>query len=431
MSETTASAPRKLFLLDAFALIYRAYYALIRAPRYTSRGLNTSAIFGFCNTLDEVLRKENPSHIAVCFDPPGPTFRHEAYEAYKAQREAQPEDITLSIPYIKRIVKAYNIPVIEVAGYEADDVIGTLSRMAAAEGYDTYMMTPDKDYGQLVTDRVWMYRPSLRGQGFEIRGPKEVCERYGLDTTSQVVDMLALEGDASDNIPGCPGIGEKTAVKLISAWGSVENLLKHADDIPGATGRKVRENMEQIRQSKMLATIRTDVPLDIDIDALVRTPENVAELAAIYRELEFRTFLRRLGTAAEVQPQKEGEMGSLFDAVDAGDADGAPAGVDAGRTLADVDHHFHLVTTEAELAAVVERLASEERIGLEAYAIGTEAMTARLKGWRSQPTAARDGMWRCPRAQPRVDGSCQCWSRLSVRAQWKSWPMTSSVLICF
>ena len=210
---------KKLFLLDAYALIYRAYYALIRAPRMTSRGFNTSAIFGFVNTLEEVLNKQQPSHIAVCFDPSGPTFRHEAYPEYKAQRDKQPEDITLSIPYIKDIIKAYGIPAIEIPGYEADDVIGTLSHIAEKEGYITYMMTPDKDYGQLVTDRVLMFKPSLRGSEMEIRGPEEICERYGIKSPQQVVDILALEGDAVDNIPGCPGVGEKTAMKLISEIG--------------------------------------------------------------------------------------------------------------------------------------------------------------------------------------------------------------------
>lgn len=312
---------KKLFLLDAYALIYRAYYALIRAPRITSKGFNTSAIFGFCNTLDEVLRKENPTHIAVCFDPPGNTFRHEAYEAYKAQRDKQPEDITDSIPYIKRILAAYNIPAIEVEGFEADDVIGTLSRMAEKEGFVTYMMTPDKDYGQLVTDKVFMYRPSLRGEGFEIRGPKEVCGRYLIDRPEQVVDMLALEGDASDNIPGCPGVGEKTAAKLISAWGSVENLLAHTQDVKGAVQKKLIDNAENIRFSKFLATIRTDVPLgDITPDSLKRSPTDIDALTEVYRELEFRTFLNRLGvdksTDGEKSVKAEGAMGSLFDMVE-------------------------------------------------------------------------------------------------------------------
>nr|MDE7375821.1 DNA polymerase I [Muribaculaceae bacterium] len=210
---------KKLFLLDAFGLIYRAYYALIRAPRVTSKGLNTSAIFGFCNTLDDVLRNEEPDYIAVCFDPPGGhTFRHDAYPEYKAQREKQPEDITLSIPYIKAILEAYRVPIIEKEGVEADDVIGTLAHRASAEGYETYMMTLDKDYGQLVRDNVLWYRPGLKGKGFEIRGPQQVAELYGIDRPEQVIDLLALEGDKSDNIPGCPGVGELTAAKLIKEW---------------------------------------------------------------------------------------------------------------------------------------------------------------------------------------------------------------------
>lgn len=313
---------KKLFLLDAYALIYRAYYALIRAPRVTSKGFNTSAIFGFCNTLDEVLRKENPSHIAVCFDPHGPTFRHEIYAEYKAQRDAQPEDITLSVPYIKRIIEAYNIPVIEVPRYEADDVIGTIAKRAEAEGFTIYMMTPDKDYGQLVTDRILMYRPSSKGQGFEIRGPREVCERYGIHRPEQVIDLLALEGDASDNIPGCPGVGEKTAIKLIAEWGSVENLLENTDALKGALQRKVVDNAEQIRFSKHLVTINTEVPVDVDIESLRRRSENTEALRDIYIELEFKSFLSRLsGTATAETPVApvstlEPVMGSLFDVPD-------------------------------------------------------------------------------------------------------------------
>ncbi|MDE6177257.1 MAG: DNA polymerase I, partial [Paramuribaculum sp.] len=237
---------KRLFLLDAYALIYRAYYALIRAPRVTSAGVNVSAVFGFCNTLDEILRKEKPSHIAVCFDPKGPTFRHEMYPEYKAGRDRQPEDITIAVPLIKEVLAAYRIPAVEVDGYEADDVVGTLSRKAMAEGYTVYMMTPDKDYGQLVTDNVFMYRPSLRGEGFEIRGPREVCERYGIDSPAQVIDLLALEGDASDNIPGCPGIGEKTAAKLIREWSSVENLIANTESLKGATKKQISENADQL-----------------------------------------------------------------------------------------------------------------------------------------------------------------------------------------
>lgn len=365
---------KKLFLLDAYALIYRAYYALIRSPRITTKGFNTSAIFGFCNTLDEVLRKENPTHIAVCFDPAGKTFRHDAYEEYKAQRDKQPEDITASIPYIKRILAAYSIPAVEVEGYEADDVIGTLSRLAEKEGFITYMMTPDKDYGQLVTDKVFMYRPSLRGEGFEIRGPKEVCAKYLIDDPKQVIDMLALEGDASDNIPGCPGVGEKTAAKLISAWGSVENILSHTQDVKGALQKKIIDNAESIRFSKFLATIKTDVPLgDITPDSLQRKELNVEALAGIYRELEFRTFLNRLGVTSSAPAPKpvEGEIGSLFDVV--------PESAPKSSLSADsVD--YKLITTAEEVADAVKDFLDCDKIAIAVNGIGEAAMTARIDG---------------------------------------------------
>ena len=368
---------KKLFLLDAYALIYRAYYALIRSPRITTKGFNTSAIFGFCNTLDEVLRKENPTHIAVCFDPAGKTFRHEAYAEYKAQRDKQPEDITASVPYIKRILAAYNIPAVEVEGYEADDVIGTLSRLAEKEGFITYMMTPDKDYGQLVTDKVFMYRPSLRGEGFEIRGPKEVCAKYLIDTPEQVIDMLALEGDASDNIPGCPGVGEKTAAKLISAWGSVENLLNHTEDIKGALQKKIIDNAENIRFSKFLATIKTDVPIgDITPDSLIRKSLDVDALAEIYKELEFRTYLNRLGVsstpAAKTAPAV-GEMGSLFDL--AASEDSKP-----NASIKSQNHDYKLITTPAETAEAVKSYLNSNKIAIAVNAQGDSAMTARIEG---------------------------------------------------
>ncbi|MDE7386544.1 MAG: DNA polymerase I [Muribaculaceae bacterium] len=371
---------KKLFLLDAYALIYRAYYALIRAPRVTSKGLNTSAIFGFCNTLDEILRKENPSHIAVCFDPPhGITFRHEAYPEYKAQREAQPEDITRSVPYIKRIIEAYNIPVIEVPGFEADDVIGTLAKQAEREGYTTYMMTPDKDYGQLVTDRILMYRPASKGREYEIRGPREVCERYGISNTLQVIDLLALEGDASDNIPGCPGVGEKTASKLIAEWGSVENLIDHVADLKGALQRKVADNAEQIKFSKFLATIKTDVPVDVTIDSLERRPENVDALRDLYRELEFKSFMSRLGTSAAVsepsapKPADNG-MGSLFDIP--GEETATPGAVNA---IAVTGVTIDTVSDIAEVGRLVAEWAKQPA-GLSVHADGPEAMSAVVRG---------------------------------------------------
>lgn len=285
----------KLFLLDAYALIYRAYYALIKAPRITSKGFNTSAIYGFCNTLDEVLKKENPTHIAVCFDPSGPTFRHTVYEEYKANREKQPEDITLALPYIKDILEAKGIKSIEVPGYEADDVIGTLSRLADKEGFKTYMMTPDKDYGQLVTENVLIYKPSLRGQDFEIRGVQQIKEKYGIQSPLQVIDLLALEGDSIDNIPGCPGIGPKTAQKLISEFGSVEKLIDSIDLLKGAVKEKIKNNSEQIIFSKFLATIKTDIPLEFSINSLTRDKEDHIKLKSIYEALEFRSLINRSG----------------------------------------------------------------------------------------------------------------------------------------
>lgn len=285
----------KLFLLDAYALIFRAYYALIRMPRITQAGFNTSAIFGFVNTLEDVIRKEHPTHMAVCFDPAGPTFRSEAFADYKGERESTPEDIRLSIPIIKEIVKAYGIPVVEVEGYEADDVIGTLSRRASADsGCTVYMMTPDKDFGQLVGPNVLQYKPSYRGQDFELRGEAEVCARYGIDHTSQVIDMLALMGDKIDNIPGCPGIGEKTAVKLIKEFGSVEELVDQTDRLKGALKKKVEENRDQILFSKFLATIKTDVPIGIRVDEMTVGEPDREKLFAIFRELEFKSLAERV-----------------------------------------------------------------------------------------------------------------------------------------
>lgn len=380
---------KRLFLLDAYALIYRAYYALIRTPRVTSKGLNTSAIFGFCNTLDEILRKEHPSHIAVCFDPPGGhTFRHEMYADYKAQRDKQPEDITLSIPYIKEILAAYHIPAIEVEGYEADDVIGTLSRLAEEQGYMTYMMTPDKDYGQLVTDKVMQYRPALRGEGFEIRGPQQVCERYGISSPQQVIDLLALEGDASDNVPGCPGVGEKTASKLINEWGSVETLLENTDKLKGALQKRVVENAEQILFSKQLVTIKTDVPLPgITIDGLLRQDVDIEKLLDVYKRLEFRSFIQRLiprKDAAAAPPStstspKTAVQGSLFDMFDMQESGSSTPEI-AAQSLSSRAHSYRFAIAPEEIADAVGQAMKCSRIGLCVNASGSEAMTARLHG---------------------------------------------------
>ena len=359
---------KKLFLLDAYALIYRAYYALIRAPRVTSKGFNTSAIFGFCNTLEDILRKENPTHIAVCFDPKGGhTFRHELYPEYKAQRDAQPEDITLSIPYIKDIIAAYNIPVIEMEKYEADDIIGTLAKRAEKEGFTTYMMTPDKDYGQLVTDKIFMYRPPLRGNDFEIRGVAEVCSRYEIDNTLQVIDLLALEGDASDNIPGCPGIGKKTAPILIREYGSVENLIANAASLKPGLQKKVTENAQAILLAKELVTIRTDVPVEIGFDALKRVDSNNARLREIYKELEFKTFLARLEPEPVAEPVKQQDlMGSLFDLPE--------------PTAEVADVAIEIETDVDALNGYIDKALMQSEIGVSVYAVGEETMTARLKG---------------------------------------------------
>ena len=364
---------KKLFLLDAYALIYRAYYALIRAPRITSKGFNTSAIFGFCNTLQEVLTKENPTHIAVCFDPHGPTFRHELYDAYKANREAQPEDITRSVPVIKEIVEAYRIPIFEVPGYEADDVIGTLSRMATEQGFTTYMMTPDKDYGQLVTDKVFMYRPALKGNGFEVRGVKEICEKYGIQSPCQVIDLLALEGDAIDNIPGCPGVGPKTAAKLIGEFGSVDNMLANAASIKGALGERIRANADNIRFSRELARIRTDVPVEVDFNTLVREPEDTARLREIFTRMEFKSFLPRLKggepAAPKATPQPPSEPLTLFDFVN--DAQDLPAAQPSIPT-------HYAECEENAVATEIDASIKAGTVGIALYAPGSEAMSATL-----------------------------------------------------
>ena len=283
---------KTLLLIDAYAMIYRAYYAFIRAPRMNSRGENTSAIFGFVVTLDDLLKRLKPTHVAVAFDPAGPTFRHEAFEQYKAQRQETPEDIRWAVPYIKQILVAMNIPVLEVAGYEADDLIGTLAHKAEKHGFEVYMATPDKDYGQLVTEHVFMYRPRHTG-GFEKLGPQEVCEKYGLQNQLQVIDLLGLMGDSSDNIPGCKGVGEKTAVQLLQQFGSIDNLLANTDQLKGALQRKIQEHVEDIRFSRFLATIKTDVAIDFEAESLVYQERNWEKLAPLYRELEFNSLLKQ------------------------------------------------------------------------------------------------------------------------------------------
>lgn len=286
---------KTLLLIDAYAMIYRAYYAFIRAPRMNSRGENTSAIFGFVVTFEDLLKRLKPTHLAVAFDPTGPTFRHEAFEQYKAQRQETPEDIRWAVPRIKQILQAMNVPVLEVAGYEADDVIGTIAHRAEKEGFEVYMATPDKDYGQLVTEHVFMYRPRHTG-GFEKLGPQEVCEKYGLQNQLQVIDLLGLMGDSSDNIPGCKGVGEKTAIQLLQQFGSIDNLLASTDQLKGALQRKVQEQVEEIRFSRFLATIKTDVPIEFDAQSLIYQERDWEQLAPLYRELEFNSLLKQVPT---------------------------------------------------------------------------------------------------------------------------------------
>ena len=357
---------KRLFLLDAYALIYRAYYGLIKNPRINSKGVNTSAIFGFVNTLEEVLRKENPTHIAVGFDPAGPTFRHEAFEQYKAQREETPEVIRQSVPVIKEIIRAFNIPIIEVAGYEADDVIGTLAKEAEKAGFDTYMMTPDKDYGQLVSPHIFIYKP-LFGGNFEVRGVEEVTAKYGIERPEQVIDILGLMGDASDNIPGCPGIGEKTAMKLVQEFGSIENLLAGTEKLKGATKTKIESHTEEIKFSKFLATIKTDVPVTFDEEALRRSP--------VDEEAE-----RILGKNTPTPPAAESTpvQGSLFDLF-------ATEGTSEEKysTLRDVNsttHTYQLFNKEEDMVRLAHTLETCQKFAFDTETTGIEPMTAELVG---------------------------------------------------
>ena len=369
----------KLFLLDAYALIYRAYYAFIKNPRINSKGLNTSAILGFVNTLEEVLRKENPTHIGIAFDPAGPTFRHEAYQAYKAQREETPEAIRQSVPIIKDIIRAYNIPILEVQGYEADDVIGTLATEAGKKGIPTYMMTPDKDYGQLVGDCVFMYRPKYGDKDFEVMGVNEVKAKFDIESPLQVIDMLGLMGDTADNIPGCPGVGEKTAQKLIAQFGSIENLLVHTDELKGALKKKVEENKEQITFSKFLATIKTDVPITLDMEALKREQPDEEELRKIFEELEFRTLLDRIlktekKTAAPAA-SSQSDLFGFFTDENAGEQKNSNL-----TRLEDLNFDYQLIDSEDKIDELLQKIVTKDFFSLDTETTGTDPITAELVG---------------------------------------------------
>lgn len=368
----------KIFLLDAYALIYRAYYAFIKNPRINSKGLNTSAILGFVNTLEEVLNKEHPTHIGVAFDPAGPTFRHEAYEAYKAQREETPEAIRAAIPYIKQIIRAYRIPILEVPGFEADDVIGTLATQADAQSIDTFMMTPDKDYGQLVTERVRMYRPKYGDKEFEVMGVNEVNAKYGLTSPAQVIDMLGLMGDSSDNIPGCPGVGEKTAVKLIQEFGGIDNLLAHTDRLKGALKTKIETNRETILFSRFLATIRTDVPITLNMDELKLEEPDTEELQRLFEELEFRSLINRKLKTEKAEAQATLVQGSLFaEFVEPTETAVVHTNLATHKNL---DLDYRLIDTEPERQELIRQLLDAELVSLDTETTGTDPIRAQLVG---------------------------------------------------
>jgi len=397
----------KLFLLDAYALIYRAYYALIKNPRINSKGFNTSAVLGFVNTLEDVLKKENPTHIGVAFDPSGPTFRHEAYEQYKAQREETPEVIRLSVPIIKDIIRAYRIPILEVPGYEADDVIGTLATEAGKQGIKTYMMTPDKDYGQLVSENVFMYRPKYGDKEFEVMGIEQVKAKFDIQSPSQVIDMLGLMGDSSDNIPGCPGVGEKTAQKLISQFGSIENLLDRTSELKGALKNKIEANKEMIAFSKFLATIKTDVPITLQLEELKREEPDETALRKIFEEMEFRSLIERVfkritdkteqAQSVSASPKKQtdlfGGQLSLFDMpneekpqnqgdlfAEFSDKEQGDSNFSILASLKTTTHDYQLIDTEEKRKDFIQIIKTKKFLSLDTETTGTNPITAELVG---------------------------------------------------
>ena len=366
----------KLFLIDAYALIYRSYYAFIKSPRINSKGLNTSAVMGFCNTLNEVLTKEKPTHIGVAFDH-GKTFRHDAFPEYKAQREETPEDIKLSVPFIKQVLEAMHIPIIQVDGFEADDIIGTIATRFGADGINTFMLTPDKDYGQLIGPNVFMYRPR-HGGGYEILGEKEVGEKYGIPTPAQVIDLLALMGDSADNFPGCPGVGEKTAAKLINQFGSIDNMLQHTDEIKGKLREKVENAVEDIKMSKFLATIRTDVPMQLDLDELkVEQPDEI-KLRAIFEELEFKTLIDKFLNKGESKPKTDNNQLDLFAENTTNESD-EPKNAKF-ESIKTTQHEYKLVENEEELRQLCDFFITKESVSIDTETTSTDAISAELVG---------------------------------------------------
>ena len=389
---------KKLFLLDAYALIYRAFFAMNKNPRMTSKGLNTSAVMGFLNSLYEILKNEKPTHIGVAFDVAGTAQRQAEYSEYKANREKMPDDLRESIPYIIRLIEAFNIPIYGVEGYEADDVIGTLSKKAEKEGFTTYMMTPDKDFGQLVTDKVLLYKPAKFGEPAQVWGPKEVCERYGIQDPKQLIDILGLWGDAADNIPGIPGIGEKTAAQLVQKYGSVENLIAHADELKGKQKENVINFAEQGMMSKMLATINLEVPVEFDEEELRAKEPDLPALMALFEELEFKTFAKRFlddykkthGTVPTIEiPAAKpstpdlfsSEMPSTSGQIDLfGQKDSGLLEFSDKNSAKTVQHDYKLVETEADIKALVEHLKSQKQFIFDTETTNVDVYSADLVG---------------------------------------------------
>ena len=366
----------KLFLLDAYALIYRSYYAFIKNPRINSKGMNTSAIMGFVNTLNEILTKEKPTYIGVAFDH-GKTFRNEAFPEYKAQREETPEDIKLSVPIIKELLEAFHIPILQVDGFEADDVIGTLALKAGAAGIETYMLTPDKDYGQLVRENVFQFRPR-HGGGYEKMGPKEVCEKYGISSTNQIIDLLALMGDSADNFPGCPGVGEKTAVKLINEFENIDNLLQHTDEIKGKLREKVENAVEDIKMSKFLATIRIDVPIDFNAEDFRLVEPDREKLRKLFIDLEFKTLADKILNKVENKPKTVSKQLDLF-AENPDDDQETPKNVDF-LTLKTTPHDYKLIENQEDMIKLRDFFRTNKILSLDTETTSTNAIDAELVG---------------------------------------------------
>ena len=366
----------KLFLLDAYAIIFRAYYAFINRPTINSKGLNTSAILGFCNTLREIIDKEHPTHLGVAFDH-GKTFRHEAYPPYKAQREETPEDIKLSVPYIKEILHAMNIPVLQADGFEADDVIGTLATQAGKAGVETYMLTPDKDYGQLIAPNVYMFKPR-HGGGYDKIGEEEIKDKYGINSAHQVIDLLALMGDSADNYPGCPGVGEKTAAKLVNEFGSCEELLAHTDRLKGKMREKVEKAKDDIKMSKFLATIRTDVPIDLNLDELKMTEPDEKKLSELFTQLEFRRLAEKFLHKGATTQKKEPKQPSLFDEIPTKGQDVAENSILA--SLKTIDHKYQLIDNKDDASRLYDFLMTKEILSLDTETTSTNPIDAELVG---------------------------------------------------